>query len=101
LLSNDFLRARAAFFFSVSAFFKAVLLGVLGSLCLSRGLRMFSELVSPSNSSNSRRYCSNFFSSFCGECWLIQSLVASSLQKASTLSRYGVGGMQILPFVGD
>lgn len=101
LLSNDFLRTRAAFFFSVSSLFNAVLLGVLGALCLSRGLRMFSEFVSPSDSSNSRKYCSNFFSSFCGECWSIQSFVTSWLQKASTLSRYGVGCMQILPFVGD
>lgn len=95
LLSKDFLRASAAFFASVSAFFKAVLLGDFAGFWALDCFGMVSE--SSSKSSNSR----NSRLTLRGECSSIQLLVASRSQNASVLSRWGVGGMRILSFVGD
>lgn len=53
--------------------------------------------VSSSESSNSR----SSFSTLLGECWSIQLLVVVWLQKASVVSRYGVGGMSTFPLDGD
>lgn len=117
LLLKDSRRALAARFASASAFLIAVLLGVLedlgelGGVLLSRDMESDSVLMPEfgllSSSSDMSKSLSSSLAeppadfSLRGECWSIQWFVSVWFQKASTLSRWGVGGMRTFSFVGD
>lgn len=113
LLLNESRRAFACRFAAASAFLTAVLLGDLGVfgvvgfrrnmesdsvlVLLSRRLSSLSEWSkSLRNSITDRPHVS-----LRGECRSIQSFASSWFQKASTLSRCGVGGIRTFCLVGD